>query len=96
MLLLFLRSLRYRWIENVLAAVVVAVVLATLTAQRALSTSTLGQVHELAHKLGKNILADPAPGRHDSIPPMCLVRFEDNNPIKVRHEGIAVKKRSPG
>ncbi len=37
----------------------VAAVIATLTTQRALSSSTETQIHELAHKLGKNMLVVP-------------------------------------
>ncbi len=59
MIVLFVRSLMHRWFEIVLTSVVVAAVVATLTTQRALSASTEGQVHELAHKLGKNMLVVP-------------------------------------
>ncbi len=59
MIVLFIRSLMHRWFEMVLTAVVVAAVVATLTTQRALSSSTEAQVHELAHKLGKNMLVVP-------------------------------------
>ncbi|MFQ5589628.1 MAG: ABC transporter permease [Phycisphaerae bacterium] len=60
MIVLFFRSLAHRWFELVLTSIVVAVVVATLTTQRALSSSTEAQVHELAHKLGKNMLVVPA------------------------------------
>jgi putative ABC transport system permease protein len=59
MFVLFLRSLANRWIELLLTSVLVAGVTATLTAQRALSSSTDAQVHDLAHKLGKNMLVVP-------------------------------------
>lgn len=59
MINLFVRSLMHRWFEIVLTAIVVAAVIATLTTQRALSSSTEAQVHELAHKLGKNMLVVP-------------------------------------
>ncbi len=59
MLHLFLRSLRYRWFEYLLASFVIAVVIATVTVQRSLSASTESQVHSLAHKLGKNMLVVP-------------------------------------
>lgn len=59
MIVLFIRSLLHRWFEIVLTSVVVAAVVATLTTQRALSASTEAQVHELAHKLGKNMLVVP-------------------------------------
>ncbi len=60
MLLLFFRSLRYRWLEYLLAAVIVMLVIATLTVQRSLSSSTEDQIHSLAHKLGKNMLIVPS------------------------------------
>lgn len=60
MLVLFLKSLVHRWTELLLTSVLVAGVSATLTTQRALSTSTDTQVHDLAHKLGKNMLVVPA------------------------------------
>jgi putative ABC transport system permease protein len=60
MLFLFLRSLRYRWLEYLLAAGVVALVIATLTVQRSLSWSTEDRIHGLAHKLGKNMLVVPS------------------------------------
>ncbi len=59
MITLFVRSLVHRWIEIVLTSLVVAAIIATLTTQRALSSSTESQVHELAHKLGKNMLVVP-------------------------------------
>lgn len=60
MLYLFFRGLRYRWLEFLLAAVVVMLVIATLTVQRSLSSSTEEQIHSLAHKLGKNMLIVPS------------------------------------
>jgi ABC-type antimicrobial peptide transport system permease subunit len=60
MVFLFLRSLRYRWGEYLLASLVIAVVVATVTVQRSLSASTESQVHDLAHKLGKNMLVVPS------------------------------------
>ncbi len=59
MIVLFVRSVLHRWFEIVLTSVVVAAVIATLTTQRALSSSTEAQVHGLAHKLGKNMLVVP-------------------------------------
>lgn len=60
MLLLFFKSLRYRWLEYLMAAIVVAAAIATLTVQRSLSASTEDQIHDLAHKLGKNMLVVPS------------------------------------
>src|SRR3990172_8732007 len=59
MFFVFLKSLVNRWFEYILASLVVAVVIAALTTQRALSSSTESQVHDLAHKLGKNMLVVP-------------------------------------
>lgn len=59
MIVLFVKSVMHRWFEIVLTSIVVAAVVATLTTQRALSSSTEKQVHGLAHKLGKNMLVVP-------------------------------------
>lgn len=60
MFVLFLKSLANRWLELVLTSIVVAGVVSALSAQRALSSSTEAQVHELAHTLGKNMLVVPS------------------------------------
>ncbi|NOZ00620.1 MAG: hypothetical protein GXP54_01865, partial [Deltaproteobacteria bacterium] len=57
---LWLSGLRAHWVEAVLGVVVVAVSVATLTVQRSVSASAEGQVHDLAHHLGKNMLVVPA------------------------------------
>ena len=58
--LLFLKGMRSRLWELVLAAVVVALVVAALIAQRAVSSSAEKSVHDLAHRLGRNMLVLPA------------------------------------
>jgi hypothetical protein len=59
--LLFLKGMRSRAWELALAAAVVAMVLAALIAQRAVSSSAERSVHDLAHRLGRNMLVVPAP-----------------------------------
>ncbi|VAX35535.1 hypothetical protein MNBD_UNCLBAC01-2146, partial [hydrothermal vent metagenome] len=59
MLFLFLKSLRYRWFEYVLATVIITVIVAAITVQRSLSLYSETQVHDLAHSLGKNMLVVP-------------------------------------
>lgn len=56
---LFLRSLKYRWFEYLLASAVVAVLAAVLVVQRSLASYTKDQIHTLAHKLGNNMLVVP-------------------------------------
>lgn len=60
MWLLFVKGVRARWWELVLAAAVVALVVAALVAQRAVSASAERSVHDLAHRLGRNMLVLPA------------------------------------
>jgi hypothetical protein len=61
---LILAELRRRWLEYLLAALAVAAVVAALVAHRAVTHSAENAVHDLAHRLGKNMLvvsadADP-------------------------------------
>jgi hypothetical protein len=60
MWLLFVRGVRDRWVELALTALVIALAVAALVAQRAVSTSAEKSVHELAHRLGRNMLVVPA------------------------------------
>lgn len=60
MWVVFVKGLKYRWVEYMLAIVMVAVVVALITAQRALSAHQEQQIHDLAHRLGKNMLVIPA------------------------------------
>jgi predicted lysophospholipase L1 biosynthesis ABC-type transport system permease subunit len=57
---LILAELRRRWLEYLLAALAVAAVVAALIAHRAVTQSAESSVHELAHRLGKNMLVVPA------------------------------------
>ncbi len=59
MWLLFLKGIRSRLWEIALAAAVVALVVAALIAQRAVSSSAEKSVHDLAHRLGRNMLVLP-------------------------------------
>lgn len=60
MWMLFVRELRGRWVELLLLTVAVAVVVAGLVAQRAVTSSADEAVHDLAHRLGNNVLVLPA------------------------------------
>lgn len=53
-------ELRARWLELVLGAAAIALVVAALVVQRAVTSSAEGAVHELAHRLGANMLVVPA------------------------------------
>ena len=57
---LLLGDLRYRWIEYMLAAVLIALVISALVLQHSVTESADDRVHDLAHKLGKNMLVIPA------------------------------------
>lgn len=56
MWMLFIGDLRRRWAEYMLGAVAVALVVAALVAHRAVTASAENSVHDLAHRLGRNML----------------------------------------
>jgi predicted lysophospholipase L1 biosynthesis ABC-type transport system permease subunit len=56
MWMLFVGELRRRWVEVALGATAVALVVAALVTERALTASAESAVHELAHRLGRNML----------------------------------------
>jgi putative ABC transport system permease protein len=58
--LLFIKGIRSRWWELAMAAAVIGLVVAALIAQRAVSSSAERSVHDLAHRLGRNMLVVPA------------------------------------
>lgn len=60
MWMIFVGDLRRRWLEHALGAVAVALVVAALVTQRAVSASAEDSVHALAHRLGRNMLVLPA------------------------------------
>jgi putative ABC transport system permease protein len=60
MWMLFIGDLRHRWVEYALGAVAVALVVAALVTQRAVTASAEESVHDLAHRLGRNMLVVPA------------------------------------
>jgi putative ABC transport system permease protein len=60
MWMIFIGDLRRRWAEYALGAVAVALVVAALVTHRALTASAEESVHELAHRLGRNMLVVPA------------------------------------
>ncbi len=53
-------GLRRRWPEHLLAVVVIAAVVAGLGALRASSAAAEAEVHDIAHRLGRNMLLLPA------------------------------------
>ena len=57
---LVLAELRRRWPEYLLATLAVAAVVAALVSHRAVTASAESSVHDLAHRLGKNMLVVPA------------------------------------
>jgi hypothetical protein len=59
MWMLFLGDLRRRWAEYALGALAVALVVAALVAHRAVTASADAAVHDLAHRLGANMLVVP-------------------------------------
>ena len=60
MLWLVLGNLRKRWIEYALATLAIALVVGALVTHRSLTASAESTVHDLAHRLGKNMLVVPA------------------------------------
>lgn len=60
MWLLFVKGVRSRWWELLLTTAVVGMIVAALVAQRAVSSSAEKAVHDLAHRLGRNMLVVPA------------------------------------
>lgn len=60
MWILFIGELRRRWLEYVLGALAIALVVAALVANRAVNASAERSVHDLAHRLGRNMLVVPA------------------------------------
>lgn len=57
---LLLAQFRRHWLEYMLGAAAIGLVVAALVAQRAITTSADGAVHDLAHRLGRNMLVLPA------------------------------------
>lgn len=70
---LLLADLRHRWIEYALATIFIALVIAVLVVQRSVTASADERVHELAHRLGKNMLVVPAASRPSDF---HLLRYE--------------------
>ncbi len=60
MWMILLGGLRRRWPEHLLAGVVIAAVVAGLGALRATSSAAEAEVHDIAHRLGRNMLLLPA------------------------------------
>lgn len=60
MWMIFVGDLKRRWVEYALGATAVALVVAALVTHRAVTASAEASVHELAHRLGRNMLVVPA------------------------------------
>jgi putative ABC transport system permease protein len=60
MWMLFLGEMKRRWLEYALGTAAVALVVGALVTHRALTTSAEGAIHDLAHRLGRNMLVVPA------------------------------------
>ncbi len=60
MTMLMWAGLRHRWLEHLLGATAVALVVAGLVTQRAVTAAADDSIHDLAHRLGKNMLVLPA------------------------------------
>jgi putative ABC transport system permease protein len=60
MWMLFIGELRRRWLEYALGALAIALVVAAVVSHRAVTTSAESAVHDLAHRLGRNMLVVPA------------------------------------
>jgi hypothetical protein len=59
MWMLFVGEMRRRWLEYALVSIAIALVAGALVAQRALTRSAEDSVHDLAHRLGRNMLVLP-------------------------------------
>jgi putative ABC transport system permease protein len=59
MWMLFKGDLRRRWVESLLVTVAIALVVAALVTHRAVTSSAEDAVHDLAHRLGRNMLVVP-------------------------------------
>lgn len=57
---LLFKELKSRWLEYLLGAGMIALVVSVLVAQRAVTSAAGSKIHDLAHKLGKNMLVLPA------------------------------------
>lgn len=53
-------ELRRRWLEYLLVAAAIALVVAALVTQRAVTAAADDSIHDLAHRLGRNMLVLPA------------------------------------
>lgn len=60
MWMIFVGELRRRWAEVLLGAAAISLVVAAFVAQRAVTASAESAVHDLAHRLGTNMLVLPA------------------------------------
>jgi len=88
---LVLGDLRHRWVEYLLGAVVIAVVTGALILQRSVTASVDDRVHDLAHKLGKNMLVVPEASEPSDF---HLLHYDDagmpdDYPERIRRSGLS-------
>ena len=91
MIRITLAYLRVRWGEYALVAMAVALIVGALVAQRAVTISADGAIHDLAHRLGSNMLVLP---RDQDVGDFHLQRFgtsvlPDASPAILRSSEIA-------
>lgn len=87
----FISSLRARWFESLLGILVVALAVTTVLAQRSISQQAERKVHELAHKLGKNMLVLPSGTDHSKFYAMKYdgATMPDTYPATIRRSPLA-------
>lgn len=96
MWMLFIGELRRRWLEYVLGALAIALVVAAVVANRAVTASAENTVHDLAHRLGRNMLVVP---RDTDLAAFHAQRFgpetlPDSTPATLRSSHVAEHVRS--
>ncbi len=87
---LFVGDLRHRWVEYLLGALMIAVVTSALILQRSVTASAGEKVHDLAHKLGKNMLVVPAASSPADV---HMLRYDDSGmpddyPERIRRSAL--------
>lgn len=99
MLSILLKELKARWAEFSLGALIVALVVIAFIMQRTLSQAAESDMHDLAHKLGNNMLVIPDDMQLDdfySFKYGTAVMSEDTTElIKKSEAGIHVKMSQP-
>lgn len=87
----FLSSLKARWFESLLGALIVGIAVTTVLAQKSISQQAEREVHELAHKLGKNMLVLPNGTDHSKFYAMQYgsAVMPDSYPTAIRQSPLA-------